>query len=241
VNCRLKVIKVTYQCFFIRTIFATLFVAMCFTPALSVPANRRIDNSIDGYEKIQQQNMPAHVKETFPNLIEITKKLTQLYINGNQMRLSADVFAEADQLEMIDLSGGDLIEIESRAFYGPTKLKKLNLSNNKLTSLPRDLFPQRNAMKELDLSNNQIARLSRSSFKNLGNLRKLDLTNNAITQLDGFIFADLVNLQELDLSGNPIQSISEEFFASLPNGLQLSFDDHSLDFNSLQLTEQWAL
>lgn len=222
-----------------RIMFATLF-TLFIIPVFTAPATRYIDNSIS-YDKISYDNMPKEVQQTFPNLIEITKKLTNLYASGTQMKLTADVFAGADQLEMIDLSGGDLKEIENRAFYGPSKLKKLNLSGNKLTSLPRDLFPQRNSLKEINLSNNQISQLSRSTFKHLQHVKTLNLSNNKLENLDGSIFADMIHLQELDLTGNPIKSISEEFFASLPHGLQLSFDDESLDLKTLELTEQWAL
>jgi len=223
-----------------RMLFATIF-TICVVPALTAPATRTIDNSIGGYERIAHKNMPQEVKQSFPNLMEITKKLTKLYASGTPTKLTSDVFAKADQIEMINLSGGDLREIESRAFYGPSKLKKLNLSGNKLSTLPRDLFPRRNSVKEIDLSKNQISTLNRATFRNLQQLKKLDLSNNRLANLDGSIFADLTSLTELDLTGNPIRSISEEFFASLPHGLQLSFDDQNLDVKSLQLTEQWAL
>lgn len=238
-----KITKVLTECFsfdFIRLLIASVF-ALCLVQVLSAPATRTVDNSIEGYDKITHSSMPKHLQQAFPNLIEITKKLTKLYASGNPMKLTADVFARADQLEMIDLSDGDVKEIENRAFYGPTKLKTLNLSGNKLTSLPRDLFPQSNSIKEINLSNNQIEYLSRATFKNMQQLKKLDLSNNKLTELDGAIFADMINLVELDLTGNPIRTISEEFFATLPQGLQLSFDDQNLDFKSVQLTEQWAL
>jgi Leucine-rich repeat (LRR) protein len=205
------------------------------------PSLRTVDNSISGYEKITHQGMPQNVRESFPGLMEVTKKLTKLYISGNKMKITADLFAGVDNLEMINLSEGEIAEVDNRAFYTTSKLKKLNLSGNKLKNLPTEMFPQKNVLKDLDLSNNQIDRLNRNTFKNLQQLKKLDLRNNKLTSLDGFVFADLINLQELDLTGNPIRSISEEFFASLPNGLALSFDDESLDFKSLQLTEQWAV
>lgn len=219
---------------------ATIF-ALCLVSVFSAPATRTVDNTIDGYDKIAHKNMPQEVQQSFPNLIEITKKLTKLYASGTPMKLTADVFAEADQIEMINLSDGDVREVESRAFYGPSKLRKLNLSGNKLTTLPRELFPKTNVVKEIDLSNNQIDTLNRATFRNLQHLKKLNLNNNKLTELDGSLFADLSSLEELDLTGNPIRSISEEFFASLPHGLQLSFDDQNLDIKSLQLTEQWAL
>jgi Leucine-rich repeat (LRR) protein len=201
-------------------LFATI--ALCLVPVFAAPATRTVDNSIDGFDKITHIHMPQEAQKDFPNLIEVTKKLTKLYASGRKMKLTADVFAQADQLEMIDLSDGLLAEIENRAFYGPTKLKKLNLSGNKLTTLPRDLFPARNSIKEINLSNNQISTLSRSTFKNLQNVKKLDLSNNQLRELDGSIFSDMSNLDELDLTGNPIRSISEEFFASLPHGLQVN-------------------
>lgn len=218
-------------------IIASVLMAVC----SSAPPLRKFDNSLAGIDKLSSHNMPHEVKQTFPTLLEITKKLTKIYASGSQMKLTADVFANADQLEMINLSDGDLDEIESRAFYGPAKLRKLDLSGNKLTTLPADLFPRGSPLKEIDLSNNQITKLSRGTFANLRSLKKLDLRNNNIANLNAPIFADLTNLDEIDLSGNPIRSISEEFFASLPNGLQLTFDDHHLDFKSQSLTEQWAL
>lgn len=222
-------------------ISSVLFALCLVSPIFMTPVARTVDNSIRGYEKITHQSMPQNVRETFPGLMEITKKLTRLYVSGSQMRITADVFSGADQLEMINLSDGEITEIDNRSFYGTRKLKKLNLSGNKLTKLPSEMFPQGNSIKELDLSRNQIATIDRSTFKNLQHLKKLDLRNNKLTNLNGFVFADMINLQELDLTGNPIRSIDEEFFASLPNGLALSFDDHNLDFKSSQLTEQWAL
>ncbi|KAG5678236.1 hypothetical protein PVAND_007928 [Polypedilum vanderplanki] len=215
--------------------------AMCFTPALMAPGQRTFTNSANNYEKITHENMPHNVRETFPTLLDITKKLTKLYVSGKQMRITADVFNGASNLEMVDLSNGDIAEIESRAFLGAPKLKKLNLSGNNLKTLPREMFPQNNVLKEIDLSNNKIEKLDRSTFKDLQHLKKLDLRNNNLKELNGLVFADLINLQELDLTGNPIRSIDEEFFASLPSGLAFSFDDHTLDFKSLQLVEQWSL
>jgi Leucine-rich repeat (LRR) protein len=218
-----------------------IVLAMCVTPALMAPGQRSVDNSINNYEKITHESMPHNVRETFPTLMDITKKLTKLYVSGHHMRLTAEVFNGATNLEMVDLSHGEIAEIESRAFYGAPKLKKLNLSGNNLKALPVEMFPQRNVLKEINLSHNKIEKINRATFKDLQHLKKLDLRNNNLKSLDGFVFADLINLQELDLTGNPIRSISEEFFASLPSGLALSFDDHSLDFKSLQLADQWSI
>lgn len=218
-----------------------ILATMCILPAIfAAPSTRTVDNTIESLTKTQKF-MPYEIKKSFPTLLEITKRLTKIYSAGKQMKLTTDVFDGAEDIEMINLSDGDLKEIEPRAFYGAKKLRKLDLSANELTYLPRDMFPQGNQMKELDVSNNQISRLFRSTFKSLRSLKKLDLSNNKIKELNGPIFADLQNLEEIDLSGNPIESISEDFFASLPSGLQLSFDDHNLDLKSLSLTEQWAL
>lgn len=232
--------KVSTANFSVLRLLIASVVALCLVQVFAAPAVRTVDNSID-YERITHKNMPQDIAQTFPNLIDITKKLTKLYASGTPMKISADVFAGATQLEMIDLSDGEVKEIENRAFYGPAKLKKLILRGNKLQTLPRDLFPSKNAIKEIDLSNNQIKTLSRATFKSLQSLKKLDLSNNQLTELNGPMFADMIHLEELDLTGNPIRVISEEFFASLPHGLQLSFDDANLDFKSLDLTEQWAL
>jgi Leucine-rich repeat (LRR) protein len=220
---------------------ATAFV-LCLVPAFAYPAKRTVDNSLDSsFRGLTNDNMPQDVQQTFPELLAVTKKLTKLYASGNPMTITADIFADATQLEFIDLSNGDVREIESRAFYGPKKLKTLNLSGNKLAYLPGDMFPARSGLKEMNLAHNQITRLNRATFKSLQHLKKLNLSNNQLTQLDGSVFADMIHLEELDLTGNPIQSISEEFFASLPHGLALSFDDQYLDVKSLDLTEQWAL
>lgn len=218
-----------------------ILATMCILPVLlAAPATRSVDNTIETLTKAQKF-MPHEIKKSFPSLMEITKRLTKIYAAGQQMKLTADVFDGAEDIEMINLSDGDLKEIEPRAFYGAKMLRKLDLSGNQLTYLPRDVFPQGNQVKELDVSNNQISRLFRSTFKNLRSLKKLDLSNNKIKELNAAVFADLENLEEIDLSGNPIENISEEFFAGLPSGLQLSFDDHHLDLKSLSLTDQWAL
>lgn len=214
---------------------------MCLTTIISAPASRTVDNTISNYDRITHELMPQGMRATLPGVLDITRKLTKLYISGRPLRLTSDIFSQADELEMIDLSNGEITEIESRTFYETQRLRRLNLSQNKIKNLPRDMFAAGNSLKELDLSNNQIDRINRGSFGNLQHLKKLDLRNNRLTNLSGPIFADLINLQELDLTGNPIRNMDEEFFASLPAGLVLNFDDQSLDFKSLKLVDQWSI
>lgn len=215
--------------------------SMCLTTIISAPASRTVDNRVHNYDRIMHELMPQGMRDTLPGVLDITRKLTKLYISGRPLRLSSDIFTEADDLEMIDLSNGDIAEIQSRSFYGTQRLRRLNLSQNKIKTLPRDMFAPGNSLKELDLSNNQINTINRGSFNNMQHLKKLDLRNNKLTSLSGPIFADLINLQELDLTGNPIRNMDEEFFASLPAGLALNFDDQSLDFKSLKLVDQWSV
>lgn len=232
--------KVLKMCLFSTNRFVIIF-SMCLYSICAAPAARTIDNTISNYDKITHQLMPQNMRETLPGVLDITKKLTKLYLSGKQIRLTSDIFTQAEQLEMIDLSNGEISEIESQTFYETSKLRRLNLSGNRLKTLPANVFGPANSLKELDLADNQIDRINRASFNNMQHLKKLDLRNNKLTNLSGPIFGDLINLQELDLTGNPIKTMDEEFFASLPAGLALNFDDQFLDFKSAKLVDQWSI
>lgn len=94
--------------------------------------------------------------------------------------LTPDYFDKLNNLRHLDLSGGDLKQIEPGCFQALSNLKSLNLGNN------------------------HIEYLEPASLEGLTLLRSLNLRKNAIRQLPPAI-ARLKNLKHLEIRANPLE------------------------------------
>ncbi|EZA61305.1 Leucine-rich repeat-containing protein [Ooceraea biroi] len=109
-----------------------------------------------------------------------TQNLEYLKILNVQDTLVPDQFSNLDNLKHLDLSNGDLKNIEPRSFRTLNNLRSLNLGDN------------------------HIEDLELSSLEGLIHLRSLNLRRNAIRQLPPAL-ARLKSLKHLDIHSNPLQ------------------------------------
>lgn len=109
-----------------------------------------------------------------------TSQLEFLKVPVMQDVLTPGLFSDFDNLRHLDLSGGDLREIERGCFQNLSELRSLNLGDNR------------------------IEYLELASLEGLAQLRSLNLRRNVIRQLPPALVR-LKNLRHLDIHGNPLE------------------------------------
>ncbi|BHF64985.1 hypothetical protein SprV_0200799400 [Sparganum proliferum] len=164
----------------------------------------------------------ASVQSGFFDRLE-AEYVTEVSVRNNRHLNSTGLrtawLAELPRLEILDLSGNNLEEV-NLALWGfpkpsssprPSRLMVLNLSNNRIKYLSRDTFAHLPYLKKLYLSGNRLSSLPTTVFTGLINLEHLDLSRNTLT-LYGLStestappFGNMLSaLKTLNLSYNPI-------------------------------------
>ncbi|KAF9793928.1 hypothetical protein SFRURICE_000445 [Spodoptera frugiperda] len=181
-----------------------------------------------------------------PSALQKLPSLRRLRIK-TAVTLSPSIFAESPQLEYLELSDPQIVEIPSGTFTGLRKLKMLNFFSNDISDVEVDSLLAPGALthvpklKYLDLIKNRIAEIPPGLLTNLTELENvtihmndvnLKLHSNSISNLPSLkqliikdCGAELPNdliigceaLITLDLSQNRITGIPENFFKDLKN------------------------
>ena len=196
-------------------------------------------------------NLIRHLDE---NVFEFTKELVDIDISNNQLstllpsiftsskliRLSvannsitslpAQVFANQENLQYLDLSGNILTssEIKPNLFAGLSNLMELDLSQNQLDKLRRKVFWELTSLETLSMSNNKIREIPNKLFKSQSNLRTLKLSKNLLTQLTNDALVGIELLNHLMLDNNLLEEIDEQVFTNLSSLSLLDLSNNNL-------------
>ena len=142
-------------------------------------------------------------------------------------------FLYLSQLNILDLSEGNLVKIDDDTLSALVSLKKLLINKNSLASIPQGLpaslviadlsynaftqitpqtFIMNSNLQNLTLAYCQIVAIYKEAFLGLGNLRYLNLSHNHISNNNIAIntFESTIKLAVLDLSYNQIMFIGTE-------------------------------
>lgn len=154
----------------------------------------------------------------------------QLKIQDNLEVFPEEIFAFANTLEILDLSGNQLSSLPDD-FTKLNKLKILFLSDNRFTVFPEVLGKCSN-ITMIGFKSNQIHTIEEHALHK--QIRWLILTNNKLTQIPTSI-GNCWNMQKLALAGNRLTSLPK----SLSNCKNLGL----LRISANQLTEfpEWLL
>lgn len=120
-------------------------------------------------------------------------------------------------------------------------LEFLNASHNQLLEIPRDLFDHIPKLIELDLSFNRMHGLSDVLFKKLTEVKVIDLRNNNIDRLHGN-FDHNKKLELIKLENNPIFVLQCNILKLLNRGVAVGITWNSLitvDLNCMQ--NEWKI
>lgn len=128
-----------------------------------------------------------------------------LYIFQNGINaLYQDDFKGLKELNMLDLSQNELLEIPDGVFEMLSKLKNLDLSSNYITHISKDSFSGLVQLERLYLHANHIRSIHMEAFEGLEMLLELKLQGNQLTSLPSLHFNRLLLL---DLSNNNLPSL----------------------------------
>lgn len=132
------------------------------------------------------------------------KNLVSLNLSGHHLKEIPEDFINLNQIEKLDLSRNDIINLSF--LINLLKIKELNLKSNSLSNFPKEILKMNN-LEKLDLSFNNIKQIN-FSFSILQKpkyppLKSLNLNVNSLMKFPVKII-EFKTLQYLDLSKNRI-------------------------------------
>ncbi|KAK6300725.1 hypothetical protein J4Q44_G00288230 [Coregonus suidteri] len=138
----------------------------------------------------------------------LPSSLKNLYVFQNGIdTLAQDDFTGLGELEMLDLSQNELMEVPDRVFEPLSSLRNLDLSANFITHISKDSFSGLVQLERLYLHGNRIKSIQSEAFKGLEDLLELKLQGN---QLTGLPMLRLPRLLLLDLSFNSLPKLGPQ-------------------------------
>jgi hypothetical protein len=166
-------------------------------------------------------NIPEVICRQFPNLLELQ------FANSSITTLTADAFANCENLQQAIVIRNPINSIPVDTFNGAPNLEVIHLFENSIVDLPSGIFDNLNSLRSLYLSGNADIQLQLDIFQNLVNLETLYLDWCGITTLEPQWFA-LVRLRSLRLQDNAIEDIPNGIFVNSPNLLDIQFQRNKL-------------
>ena len=130
-------------------------------------------------------------------------------------------------LEILDLRGNTISELNRNDLMYLGSLRKLFLSKNEIILLLPGAFNGLGKLQVLDLAQNKIGIFLENTFESLHNLTHLYLGRNRITHLPK-LSELLVSLRVLDLSDNGCEIIDKPFSESFPSLQTLKLEGNHL-------------
>ncbi|KAL0274505.1 UNVERIFIED_CONTAM: hypothetical protein PYX00_002607 [Menopon gallinae] len=180
--------------------------------------------------------------------------LTWLDLKENNLKLPNGFFESVPRLQVLELGGNGLTQIDPPLLSHLNELHLLNLWKNRLRKITRDVFSGLSSLEKLDISTNSIEFLPNDVFHDLKNLQQLSLHSNNFTKLPtglltenrklqifrlhdnhgslrfaGGDFANLTELTEIHLMRNDIASIPEDVFWGASSVIAISLQGNSLE------------
>ncbi|XP_076349257.1 uncharacterized protein LOC143246433 [Tachypleus tridentatus] len=180
--------------------------------------------------------------------ITLNPELRELVLKNNHIKGIMASFSVYHNLEYLDVSHNQLVEIgefnfkmqshleylilkrnmisliQNNSFAGLQQLQVLYLNENFLEDIPSRAFVHLPNLETLDLSQNRITTISNDAFQGLENIRSLLLRDNKLSYIPLIAFRVLPTLIKLDIGLNTITEIPKGAFASLRHLEELYLD-----------------
>lgn len=228
----------------------------------TLPVNLFLNSPLSGSLKILDLSN-NQIEQLNDSLVGL-KKLQSLLARNNQLaKLDESTFkSSAETLQILDLSGNQLVHVPYQALEPIKRLYKLNLQNNKLKSLTKADFQQwSKSLLSILLNKNQIEQIERDTFRFAQNLRELRLATNRLHNVNPELFVPLgrkLNILELsdlndrnenaEMEENPFESksipdvwrsteVSVNLSASIKDGISKLKNIEFLELNHNSLGE----
>ncbi|KRX91959.1 Leucine-rich repeat-containing protein egg-6 [Trichinella pseudospiralis] len=134
-----------------------------------------------------------------------------------------------NNLELLDLSGNQLIQVPAQNLRSFQKLRMLDLSDNFIDKIPNLQFMNMPELRDLRLGGNKIAEVMPLAFMNIPKLEVLNLTRNAIATMETNPIQQFENLEILDLSWNKLNRLKASSFKELAKLKELHLQNNEID------------
>lgn len=145
---------------------------------------------------------------------------TFVNMNGMQIfsselnRIQPNAFANAANLETLEITGNPLTSLGASAFLG-TRLTWLDLDSNQIESIHQNAFAGLPTLRELNLTRNRIQELHPNVFSPLSSLTFVTLEYNQLLRIPSQLFANNLPLVEIALGWNQINAVGPTFIEHL--------------------------
>lgn len=152
--------------------------------------------------------IPSSVFSTFSNLHRIE-------MSANIKRLTAGTFANADNLNTIQLNDNQIVEIPQNAFIGAAKLRIIALPANKIENIEDGAFNGLTNLTHLYLTRNKLRIIRNGTFAGTLKLKRIELDRNQIDTIESNAF-HLSSLEYIDLGHNRLKTLAADIFNAAP-------------------------
>ncbi|KAK7076213.1 hypothetical protein SK128_023565 [Halocaridina rubra] len=167
----------------------------------------------------------------------VRTSIIHLWFQSNNLRnVSAMVFGNFPQLQLLDFAHNRIEEIDHEAFRDSRRLQYVNFRHNRISDLPASLFDNHNRLRHFDVSFNELRNIPDSLFttapieifharhnrftkfpdsslqRAASYIRVIDVAYNEITSLSDSNLGRFDTLVSLDVSHNHIKTIESRAF-----------------------------
>ncbi|XP_075992750.1 uncharacterized protein LOC142987691 isoform X1 [Anticarsia gemmatalis] len=147
--------------------------------------------------------------------IALNPSIQRLIIRNNKIKTIDSSMQFYAELQHLDLSQNELVNIPSKSFAYQRKLQELHLNDNKISSVTNTTFQGLNSLTVLNLRHNFLEELTNGVFATLPRLEELNLGRNGISRIEPRAFAGLSALRILYLDDNQLSSVPTTSFSLL--------------------------
>lgn len=136
--------------------------------------------------------------------------------NCNLETIESNTFdISGNQIQNLDLSSSNIVNVRDASFIGLVFLKSLNLTHNQIKSIHSGVFKGIKKLETLLLRNNSLTTLVSDGFKELESLRTIDLSENNIKTIELNAFNGMKSLYGINLNYNEINDYRNIFTSQL--------------------------
>jgi len=203
--------------------------------------NVKLNGSLESFYFSNLNNVnQLHIRNTKLTLtnesFDGTLALTELYLRGNSIEeIPRNIFKHLKFLEILDLGGNKITEIDTDLFNG-VPLKGLLLDSNYLKTLSLNVP----SLKRLDVSNNGLMSLT---VDNLNKLVELSLNKNILLTMTNQPFKN-TSLEMIRYNNGNLSTVPDKFLTKLDRlrmvflkNLNLEMVPQNMIWNSANITE----
>lgn len=134
-----------------------------------------------------------------------------VYVWNVQLQLvKPEIFQNAKELSMLDLSRNRIEHLVARTFSLAPNLKHLVLTMNRIRTIDVNTFSELMNLTVLKLNENQLTLMPANVFAPLRQLKTIRLNHNSIKTIPMELFAENVQLENIYLNDNAIELMAGE-------------------------------